>query len=297
MPMEAYWASEVRFGLGDVQREKFALVQSTRGCPHTCFFCTSPLLSGYKAYRKRSVDNVVAEINWLKDTYGVEEIQFMDDNFFVSVPRVKELCNRLIEEFPDLIFSAPGGAELPVQSGSDRVLNAMNRRHSATDYLRLIDRLRLARPDLAVSSDFIVGFPGEEESDFQDTLKLVERIKFVGAYSFKYSPRPGTPAARMTCQVEEQIKKRRLAELQSLLNAQQLAFNEECVGKHLDVLLDNRGRYEGQLIGRSPYMQAVHVNAPANLIGSIEKLRIDRANPNSLGATRLVNDGFERVVV
>ena len=305
-----------------------AFVTIQEGCDKFCTFCVVPYTRGSEF--SRPVEQVLSEARRLLAD-GVRELTLLGqnvNNYHGKAPGSNRgskewSLGRLITKLAELegleriryTTSYPADVDedlidahrqvpalmpylhLPVQSGSDRVLNAMNRRHSATDYLRLIDRLRLARPDLAVSSDFIVGFPGEEESDFQDTLKLVERIKFVGAYSFKYSPRPGTPAARMTCQVEEQIKKRRLAELQSLLNAQQLAFNEECVGKHLDVLLDNRGRYEGQLIGRSPYMQAVHVNAPANLIGSIEKLRIDRANPNSLGATRLVNDGFERVVV
>ena len=174
---------------------------------------------------------------------------------------------------------------LPIQSGSDRVLKSMNRRHTADDYRRLVASLRAARPDLALSSDFIVGFPGENDRDFQETMDLVEEIGFVGAYSFKYSPRPGTPAANMEWQVDEAVKKERLAALQDLLNAQQSGFNAACVGMELDVLLEGHGRHPGQLIGRSPYMQAVHVSAPDDLIGTVATLRIDQAHSNSLAAT------------
>ncbi len=186
---------------------------------------------------------------------------------------------------------------LPVQSGSNRVLKAMNRRHSKDDYFRLVDRLRAARPDLALSSDFIVGFPGEKDTDFKDTLNLISEIKFAGAYSFKYSQRPGTPASNMEWQVEEQIKRQRLAVLQDLLNSQQLEFNEACVGKYLDVLLDSRGRHQGQLIGRSPYMQSVHVSASDKLVGEILMLRIDQAHPNSLAATLIAEGHSERAIV
>ncbi|MFO1112720.1 MAG: tRNA (N6-isopentenyl adenosine(37)-C2)-methylthiotransferase MiaB [Rhodospirillales bacterium] len=170
---------------------------------------------------------------------------------------------------------------LPVQSGSDRVLRAMNRRHRADDYRRLVARLRSARPDLALSSDFIVGFPGESDGDFAGTLRLVEEIGFAQAYSFKYSARPGTPAADAP-PLPEAVKAERLAVLQDLLNRQQRAFNESCVGRTLAVLIDGDGRRPGQRIGRTPYMQAVHLEAPAVLQGKLVDVRILAAGANSL---------------
>ncbi len=172
---------------------------------------------------------------------------------------------------------------LPVQSGSDAVLAAMNRQHRAEDYLRIVEQLRAARPDIALSSDFIVGFPGESERDFVATLDLVEAVGFAQAYSFKYSPRPGTPAAREADQVPERVKDERLAELQQLLKIQQDGFNAAAVGRVLPVLLERPGRHPGQLVGRSPYMQAVHVDAPAEMMGSIVDVAIETVRPNSLG--------------
>ncbi len=180
---------------------------------------------------------------------------------------------------------------LPVQSGCDRILTAMNRRHTADDYRRLAGRLREARPDIGLSSDFIVGFPGETDADFDDTLKLVKDIGFAQAYSFKYSPRPGTPAALIEDQVPDAVKTRRLAELQALLNAQQLAFNSDCVGRVMPVLLDRRGREPGQLVGRSPYMQAVHMDAPDDRLGTIQPIRITKAHANSLTGCPAADEG------
>jgi tRNA-2-methylthio-N6-dimethylallyladenosine synthase len=171
---------------------------------------------------------------------------------------------------------------LPVQSGSDRMLKAMHRRHSAADYCRTVARLRRARPDLALSSDFIVGFPGESEADFKGTLDLVREIGFAQAFSFKYSPRPGTPAATAAEQVPEPVKAERLARLQALLGEQQRAFNRSCVGRTLPVLLEKPGRHEGQLVGRSPYLQAVHAQAPLGHIGEIVPVMITAAEANSL---------------
>jgi tRNA-2-methylthio-N6-dimethylallyladenosine synthase len=171
---------------------------------------------------------------------------------------------------------------LPVQSGSDRVLRAMNRRHTADDYRRVIDRLREARADIAFSSDFIVGFPGESAADFARTLALVRDIGYAQAFSFKYSPRPGTPAATMPEQVPDALKTARLAELQELLEAQQHAFNAAMVDRDLPVLFEKRGRHPGQLVGRSPYLQAVHAAAPDRLLGAVLPVRIVRVGPNSL---------------
>ncbi|MEE9317626.1 MAG: radical SAM protein, partial [Rhodospirillales bacterium] len=191
----------------------------------------------------------------------------MDDELIASHRDVKELMPSL---------------HLPVQSGSDRILAAMNRRHTTDDYRSLVGRLRDARPDIGLSSDFIVGFPGETEDDFAQTLKLVEDVHFVQAYSFKYSPRPGTPAAALGDQVPDAVKGERLSLLQDLLNAQQLAFNRSCVGRVMPVLLDRAGREPGQLVGRSPYMQAVHVEAPPKTLGEIVPLSISAAHANSL---------------
>ena len=171
---------------------------------------------------------------------------------------------------------------LPVQSGSDRVLRAMNRRYRNDDYRRVVDRLRAARPDIALGSDFIVGFPGEDDDDFTATLALVEEIGFAQAYAFKYSPRPGTPAAALPRQVAPAVKAARLNSLQALLKAQRHAFNRACVGRELPVLFERAGRHRGQLAGRSPYLQAVHAVAPDSLIGEVVAVEIVESRPNSL---------------
>jgi len=173
---------------------------------------------------------------------------------------------------------------LPVQSGSDRVLQAMNRRHRADDYRRIVDRLRAARSDIALSSDFIVGFPGESDADFAATLALVRGVGFAQAFSFKYSPRPGTPAAVRDDQVPESVKVERLAMLQGLLGEQQARFNAGFAGRSVDVLFEKRGRHPGQLAGRSPWLQPVHAAAPDALLGSVAAVRIATVEPNSLAA-------------
>ena len=161
----------------------------------------------------------------------------------------------------------------------------MNRQHDAASYLRLIERIREARPDIALSSDFIVGFPGETDQDFEDTLSLVGEVGYAQAYSFKYSPRPGTPAAGETVQVEEAVKAERLARLQDKLNIDQAAFNKSCEGRTMSVLLDRRGKKDGQLVGRSPYLQSVHVDAPDAAFGHFAEVTIDKGFANSLSAT------------
>jgi tRNA-2-methylthio-N6-dimethylallyladenosine synthase len=158
---------------------------------------------------------------------------------------------------------------LPVQAGSDKILEAMNRKHSGADYLALVARFRAARPDLALSSDFIVGFPGETEDDFDATMALVEAVTYAQAYSFKYSPRPGTPAAEQQDQVEEGVKNLRLQRLQALLNGQQRLFNEAQIGRVLPVLFDKPSKKPGQMSGRSPYLQTVHVTMDEALMPSV----------------------------
>jgi tRNA-2-methylthio-N6-dimethylallyladenosine synthase len=171
---------------------------------------------------------------------------------------------------------------LPVQSGSDRILAAMNRRHTRKDYLGVIARLRAGRNDLAFTSDFIVGFPGETESDFFETLSLVDDVGFAGAFSFMYSPRPGTPAAEMDGQVPQEEKSERLQRLQAAITRHQRRFNAGFAGRTVDVLLEKPGRLSGQLVGRSPYLQAVQVMAPVDCIGSVRRVVIDEVGSNSL---------------
>jgi tRNA-2-methylthio-N6-dimethylallyladenosine synthase len=180
---------------------------------------------------------------------------------------------------------------LPVQSGSDRVLAAMNRRHGADDYRRLVERVRRARPDIALSSDFIVGYPGEREADFAATLRLVEDIGFAQAYSFKYSRRPGTPAAALPGQVAEAVKAERLARLNERLVAQTLAYNRAQVGRRLAVLFERPGRRPGQLVGRTPYGQWAHADAPEALIGTVAEVEIFEAALNSLGGRLAAEPG------
>ena len=171
---------------------------------------------------------------------------------------------------------------LPVQSGSDRILAAMKRRHTRAHYLGIVERLRAARPDLALTSDFIVGFPGETEADFRETVTLVDQIGFAGAFSFKYSPRPGTPAATMGDQIPDEIKVERLARLQATIDRHQADFNARTLGMSFPVLFEKPGRHPGQLVGRSPYLQPVQVMAPASRIGEIVAVRITDIAPNSL---------------
>jgi tRNA-2-methylthio-N6-dimethylallyladenosine synthase len=171
---------------------------------------------------------------------------------------------------------------LPVQSGSDRVLEAMNRRHVCDDYRRLVEKIRAARPGIALTSDFIVGFPGESDADFEATLKLVLDTGFATAFSFKYSKRPGTPASTMGKQVPEDVKTARLAELQKLLLSQQYAFDDAQIGSTLPVLFEKNGQRPGQLMGRTPYLQPVHVGADVGLIGQVRKVAVSRRTANSL---------------
>src|SRR5690606_11545535 len=171
---------------------------------------------------------------------------------------------------------------LPVQSGSDRILRAMNRGHTADSYLKLIEKIRAARPDIAISGDFIVGFPGERDADFEATLDLVRAVGHAGAFSFKYSRRPGPPAAALSGQVAEEVKEERLARLNALLDEQRAAFNAAQVGRTLPVLFEKKGRHAGQIVGCSPYLQRVHVPGPDRLIGRIVTVKIESAAPNSL---------------
>ncbi len=295
----------------DGHAEGAAFLTVQEGCDKFCTFCVVPYTRG--AEYSRPVADVLAEASRLASS-GVREITLLGqnvNNYKGAAPKGNWGLGRLIAEAAAIdgieriryttsypahmdeeliaahrdVWELMPFLHLPVQSGSDGVLKAMNRRHGAEDYRRLVDRLRAARPDIGLSSDFIVGFPGETDADFDETLKLVEDIGFIQAYSFKYSPRPGTSAAALENQVAEEVKDERLAALQELLNAQQLAFNRSCVGKVMAVLLDRPGREPGQLVGRSPYMQAVHVAAAEGTMGVIANLRITEAHANSLTGT------------
>jgi tRNA-2-methylthio-N6-dimethylallyladenosine synthase len=176
---------------------------------------------------------------------------------------------------------------LPVQSGSDRVLKAMNRSHGTESYLRILDRVRAVRPDIAISGDFIVGFPGETEADFEATLRLVETVNYAQAFSFKYSSRPGTPAAEMEGQVAAEVMDERLQRLQALLRHQQLAFNRAGVGRRVELLLERPGRKPGQLIGKSPWLQSVHLETQA-AIGDLVEVELLSGGPNSLAGAEMM---------
>jgi tRNA-2-methylthio-N6-dimethylallyladenosine synthase len=193
----------------------------------------------------------------------------------------------LIEAHRDLDILMPY-LHLPVQAGSDRILKAMNRHHACEHYFDLVRRIRAARPDLALSGDFIVGFPGETEAEFGDTLALVREVGYAQAFSFKYSPRPGTPGAEMKNQVPEAVKSERLARLQALLNGQQLEFNRSMIGQPMDVLIEKPGRKTGQIAGRSPWLQTVILDEAAGRIGDIVAVRITSAGPNSLAGEPVV---------
>jgi tRNA-2-methylthio-N6-dimethylallyladenosine synthase len=289
-----------------------AFLTIQEGCDRFCSFCVVPYTRG--AEQSRPAAAVIAEARRLV-AQGAREITLLGQNvnawqgdapdgstwglgrllremaeipgllrlrYTTSHPR--DMDDALIAAHRDLPMLMPF-LHLPVQSGADRVLAAMNRRHTAADYRRLADRLRAARPDIALSSDFIVGHPGETDADFAATLALVRDVGFAQAYSFKYSPRPGTPAAGAPGQVPEAEKDRRLAELQSLLRAQQARFNADCVGLSLPVLFTGPGRHPGQIAGRSPFLQPVHVSGPSDLIGREMSVQIAAALPNSLSGT------------
>ena len=288
-----------------------AFLTVQEGCDKFCTFCVVPYTRGAEVSRpfsqivdeaQRLVDGGVREITLLgqnvnawrsvgpdgrewslgKLLYRLAEIPGLARlRYTTSHPR--DMDDGLIEAHRDLRALMPY-LHLPVQAGSDRILKAMNRRHTAAEYLRLIERIRKARPDIAMSGDFIVGFPGETDADFEDTLRIVEEVNYAQAFSFKYSTRPGTPGAELSDQVREEIKAERLERLQALLLKQQAAFAKSCVGKVIDLLLEKPGRMPGQLIGRSPWLQSVNVDAKASQIGDIIKVRITGTGPNSLFA-------------
>lgn len=277
------------------------------GCDKFCSFCVVPYTRGAEASRPPSA--VIAEARRMVAA-GAREIALLGQNVnawcsedgwtlarllatLADIPGLARLryTTSHPRDMDDALIAAHGSIpalmpflHLPVQSGSDRVLAAMNRKHTADDYRRIVDRLRAARPDIALSSDFIVGHPGETDADFAATMALVGNVGFAQAYSFAYSPRPGTPAAGLP-QVPDAVKTERLHALQAQLRADTDRFNRHCVGLTLPVLFTGPGRHPGQVAGRSPYLQPVHMHGPHSLIGTVLPVRIAASHPNSLAAT------------
>ena len=288
-----------------------AFLTVQEGCDKFCTFCVVPYTRGSEV--SRPVSQILAEAERLVEG-GVREITLLGQNvnawhglgpdgrewglgdllyrlaeikglarlrYTTSHPR--DMDDRLIEAHRDLPKLMPY-LHLPVQAGSDRILKAMNRRHTAAEYVALIERIRAVQPELAISGDFIVGFPGESDEDFEATMRLIDQVGYAQAFSFKYSIRPGTPGAEMDGHVTEEVKAERLERLQALLFRQQRDFARGCIGKEIDLLLEKPGRLPGQLVGRSPWLQPVNIDAKGSKIGDIIRVRITDAGPNSLFA-------------
>ena len=277
------------------------------GCDKFCTYCVVPYTRGAEISRPWS--DIVAEAHELVDS-GAREIVLLgqnvnawadDDRGLADLIRALAKIDGLERiryttshpaDMTDELIAAHGEVgklmpylHLPVQSGSNRILKAMNRSHTAETYLAILKKVRAARPDIALSGDFIVGFPGETEEDFTETLNLVDEVRYASAYSFKYSARPGTPAATMEDQIAPEIMDDRLQRLQARINAHQAAFNAASVGRETEVLIERKGRYPGQMIGRSPWLQSVHVETDA-ASGDIVPVTLTAAGPNSMTGAR-----------
>ncbi len=292
-----------------VARGVSAFVTVQEGCDKFCAFCVVPYTRG--AEFSRPVAQVIAEVERLAQA-GVHDVSLLGQNVnayhgegpdgrvwtlaqlmhrIAEVPGIariryttshpRDMDDDLIAAHRDLPQVMPF-LHLPVQAGSDRILAAMNRKHTGDEYRRLIDRIRAARPDIALSSDFIVGFPGESDADFDDTLRLIADIRFASAYSFKYSPRPGTPAAELSEQIPLAVMDERLHRLQALVEQHRQAFNHAMVGRIVEILIERNGRHPGQLAGKTPYMQAVQIESATHRIGDRVLALIERAGSNSL---------------
>jgi tRNA-2-methylthio-N6-dimethylallyladenosine synthase len=290
-----------------------AFVTVQEGCDKFCTFCVVPYTRGAEV--SRPVQQIVAEVERLAEA-GVREVTLIGQNVnayhgpgeddapsslgkllrrLVRVPGIlrlryttshpRDMDEDLVRAHAELDALMPY-VHLPVQSGSDRILAAMNRKHTRKDYLAVIARLRAGRADLAFTSDFIVGFPGETEEDFRETLTLVDEVGYSSAFSFMYSSRPGTPAADMDEQVADEVKSERLQRLQAAITRRQRAFNAGFADRELDVLLEKPGKLPGQLVGKSPYLQAVQVMAPRSLLGEIARVTITEVGSNSLFGAR-----------
>jgi tRNA-2-methylthio-N6-dimethylallyladenosine synthase len=318
----ADFAPEEKFDALPVGRQAIgvsAFLTVQEGCDKFCTFCVVPYTRG--AEYSRPTRDIIAEARDLADQ-GVREITLLGQNVnayrrhgasgeavrfsdllaeVAAVPGIarlryttshpRELTDDLIQAHAAIPALMPY-LHLPVQAGSDKILKAMNRGHDASDYEERVARLRAARSDLALSGDFIVGFPGETDADFEATLALVSRVGYASAFTFKYSQRPGTPASAMAGQIPEAVKTKRLAELNALLAAQQTAFNETLLGREVDVLFERVGRRPGQVVGRTPYLQPLWVEGPQSLIGAIARVTVDNALKGGLSG-RLAGAGLK----
>ncbi|CAN7690652.1 tRNA (N6-isopentenyl adenosine(37)-C2)-methylthiotransferase MiaB [Bosea sp. LjRoot237] len=285
-----------------------AFVTVQEGCDKFCAFCVVPYTRG--AEFSRPVAQVIAEVERLAES-GVQDVSLLGQNVnayhgkgpdgvwtlarlmhrIAEVPGItriryttshpRDMDEELIAAHRDLPQVMPF-LHLPVQAGSDRILAAMNRKHTSDEYRRLIDKIRMARPDIALSSDFIVGFPGESDADFEETLRLIADVRFASAYSFKYSPRPGTPAAELAEQIPLAVMDERLHRLQALVEEHRQGFNHAMVGRTVEILIERAGRHPGQLAGKTPYMQAVQIESATHRIGDRVLALIERAGSNSL---------------
>lgn len=285
-----------------------AFLTIQEGCDKFCTYCVVPYTRGAEISRPAAA--IVAEAVRLADA-GAREIVLLGQNvnayrhggtgFADLIARIAEISGiariRYTTSHPadmtDALVDAHAGiaklmpyVHLPVQSGSNRILKAMNRSHTVETYLETLDKLRTVCPDIAISGDFIVGFPGETAADFEATLRIVRAARYAQAYSFKFSPRPGTPAAEMAGAIAPAVMDERLQRLQALIGEQQLAFNRSIVGAEVDVLLERKGKRAGQLIGKSPWLQSVHLDAGKAAVGDIVRVRITEALPSSLAGRR-----------
>jgi tRNA-2-methylthio-N6-dimethylallyladenosine synthase len=304
-PVDTDMPAISKFGALPARRKSgpSAFLTVQEGCDKFCTYCVVPYTRG--AEISRPFADILAEAHALVDG-GAREITLLGQNVNAWKGGLDELIRALARidgleriryttshpaDMTDELIAAHGEVDklmpylhLPVQSGSDRILKAMNRSHSVDSYLRTIEKVRAARPDIAISGDFIVGFPGERDEDFTATLAIVDAVGYASAYSFKYSARPGTPAATMEGAVEPQVMDDRLQRLQARLAEHSLAFNHATIGKHVRILIDRKGRLPGQMIGKSPWLQSVFVETDAG-IGDMLDVTITRALPNSLGGT------------
>ncbi|MFC3712350.1 tRNA (N6-isopentenyl adenosine(37)-C2)-methylthiotransferase MiaB [Sphingoaurantiacus capsulatus] len=301
MPLESKFAVLPRRAK---QSGPSAFLTVQEGCDKFCTFCVVPYTRGAEV--SRPAEDVIAEARMLVEG-GARELTLLGQNVnafngsgvgfaqlireiaaIEGLARLRYTTSHPRDMDDDLIAVHAEVPELmpylhlPVQSGSSRILKRMNRAHTAESYLATIEKLRAARPDIALSGDFIVGFPGETEADFEDTLSIVRAVGYAQAYSFKYSSRPGTPAAGMDGHLDEEVKSERLARLQALIVEQAFAFNRATVGRRVEVLMERQGKKPGQLIGKSPYLQSVHVMAPGLAIGDLVEVELLSAGPNSL---------------
>ena len=305
MPNEKF--DNLEYGKNKKGPTSFVSIQE--GCDKFCTFCVVPYTRG--AEFSRSISEIIDEVNSLTDL-GVIEVTLLGQNVnswhgvdykgkerglaylineisnIKKIKRIRYTTSHPLDMDEELILAHKNLKKLmpylhlPVQSGSDKILNAMNRKHTAKDYIKIIDKIRKINPEIALSGDFIVGFPGETDKDFNDTIRLIKEVQYAQSYSFKYSERPGTPASVLDFQVPENEKRIRLEKLQEILFEQQEKYNSSFLGKEVEVLIEKTGGRDDQIMGRSQYMQSVYMNKSLGKIGEIKKVKISYAGKNSL---------------